>query len=385
MRGSILTLLFLILSLQSAGGEEIRIVPAVGQGLIVDGNIAAAREGAIQDGLRKVVKKVLVERVGEEVFVANLPLFVERFLSRPMEFMESYRIVDEQEGEGIYRVYLEASLLIRLVDRGISNLGLLFGEGIKVLLMVTERDLARLPVYWWSGLENGMGRMEMVIGEVLLEAGLLVIDPFLGPVEDIPLDMRVPYLSRKEIERFGELFGADLVVYGELTVEERDFPLSLFGRRGKVGLKIRVFSMEEGRDLIGYRSSLLIPDISNFSLEGSPLIYDRLTWSLHRDLIVPLIKELKKEERGVIRITFSGIGSYREYRVIRELLETLDGIDRVEVRRFSKGTFTLIVEARIGAATLTERLQEVEWEGFVLRPLRITGREVGFQIIQEGP
>lgn len=387
MRVLVVVLLLILLLPGYSGASvpaELSIVTTSGYGLIIDNNVAGARERAIEDGLRKAITKVLGERVGKEVFSRNFPLFVERFLLSPEEFLESYRITGEKEGEGIYRVDVEATLSIRLIEKRISDLDMLFGEGIKALLMVSEKDLTRLPVYWWSGLENDMGRMEKVLKGALLETGLIVVDPFLGPFDEIPPDLRVPYLSRDEIERFGKLFDADLVVYGELAVDESDFPFSLFNKRGKVELRLRVFSVAEGRELLSYRSTIALSDLGGFSLENSPQIYDRLTWTLPRDLLLPLIKKLKKEERRVIRITFMDVTSYREYQSIKRWFETMEEVSRVELKSFSKGSFSLLVETKIKPTSLLEMLEEADWEGFVLKPYKVFPSDVGLKIIPQG-
>lgn len=380
MRSIALCLLLLLLPLEALAGP--RVVSATGYGIIVEGKVATARQRAIEDGLRRIIKRVLKGLVGEEVFVQNLPAFAERFLLQPSAFMESYRIKDESEGEGIYRVEVEGRVSERLIRKVLKGLDAMFGRQIKVLLMIVERDRGELPRYWWSGLENSMGPMERVMKEELMVSGFMVIDPFLGSPERIPLELRTPILKEEEIKEVGDILGADLIIYGDVTAEEEIFPFSLLNRKkGRVSFRLRAFY--RGKEVDRYSSYIAIPDMEDFTLKGSPLIYERLMEKARGGFIAPLIKELKNGKEGVIKVTFKGVTSYSQYRSIVEGLKDMESVGDIRVESFSQGGFTLTLKLGIPPSSFVEILEEMDWKGFALRPYKVSPSMVGLQVMDE--
>jgi len=118
------------------------LMTAEGVGVILQGNQAAARERAIQDGLRKAIEQSVAETVSASSSMERLRSLQARLTARPGQYIRSYRVLWEYPDvtQKVYRVGLEVELTLALVQTVTGTRPRL--ESLRVVLVrMVERQL----------------------------------------------------------------------------------------------------------------------------------------------------------------------------------------------------------------------------------------------------
>jgi len=96
-------------------GSDTTAVRAKGYGAILAGDLANARDRAIEDALRRAVEQAVGTYIQSETVVENFMLVKDEILSRARGFVQSYKVVSEgKEDPTTYTVTVDA--LVRLGD-----------------------------------------------------------------------------------------------------------------------------------------------------------------------------------------------------------------------------------------------------------------------------
>jgi hypothetical protein len=85
----------------------------VGQAAIAAGNVASARERALDDAFRQLVEQVFGELVSEGgggALAPNVASLRATWIARPKRLVRSYRVLEQGEVDGTYRVRVSAEL-----------------------------------------------------------------------------------------------------------------------------------------------------------------------------------------------------------------------------------------------------------------------------------
>jgi hypothetical protein len=136
--------LWLLALLLGAGRYRVAqagVMTAEGVGVILQGNQAAARQRAIQDGLRKAIEQSVADAVSASSSMERLRSLQARLTARPGQYIRSYRVLWEYPdvAQKVYRVGLEVELTLALVQTVTGRPRL---ESLRVILVrMVERQL----------------------------------------------------------------------------------------------------------------------------------------------------------------------------------------------------------------------------------------------------
>lgn len=354
-----------------------------GYGFIIENNVADARNKAINDALKNLLKKSLIDFMGFRRYLRVAPLLMETLLVTPQSFIKSYRVLTEKQEGSIYVTSIEGRVYENILRKRLASMGLK-EDAPKILIMIVEKKRDGSLIYWWSGVESGIERMERIIGDIFMDVGLSVIDPFTPPLIDIPPNLRRPFLDREEIKRFGDIYGVDFIFYGEIGSDRGD--LLSIERKEETWFKFKVFSIATGEVVIsdGYKIYSSATETSESILDYEKLSRDMLGRTLY-----PLVELLREEKGGkrVIEVVFLGSFNYKVYTTIKKAIEAMDktvGVERVEIRSFSRGRFTMSIEINSDISVLLKGLQEKEWTDFILRLSYIDKKRMILEILPRG-
>lgn len=369
-------------SFSQEGVLDSNVYIAEGYGFIIENDIAGAKNKAINSAFKNLLKEGLIEVIGFRRYLKLEPLLIETILSAPQPFIESYRVLTERQEGIIYTISIEGRVYEDILEKRLSSIGLyLKGSEPKILLMIVEKGMGGPPAYWWSGVESGMGRMDRIAGDIFMDAGFSVINPFAPPIVDMPLDLRTPFLGRDETKRFGDIFRADLILYGEVGKGGGDIPFIFTEKKDTVWFKFKVFSIPTGEVVISDYYEVYSLDSET---PDNRLLYERLSMDLPKRVVSPLVKILGEEgeEKGVIEVVFTGTFNYNIYTTIKKAFEEADKmVERAEVKSLSRGKFTMKLETRVKTSVVLKYLQEKEWIDFMLKLSYLDRGRLIFEIL----
>ncbi len=368
---SILTLL-LILTLPGyvfpQEHPDISLNTATGYGYIFEGDIARAKKEAIKDAIEKVIIKYLNSLIDKSVYNRLKPMFIEAFVIHPEPYIEGYRLLKEEERRGVYVVSLRARVFERALKKRLSTMGIPLKDiSPKILVMIVHK-IDDTPEYWWSGMESDTGEMDRLLGSILSERGFPVIDPFTPPMIELPMYLRTPYLNKDDLSRIGEIFGATLIIYGEVEISSRGIPLFFFSKKSSALLDYKVFSIPDRRYVISGSSDAYPFDQGR--RERIQFIYEKIGDDISSRLSTGLTEFAKRFREGseVLRVVLTNVMNYKEYTTVRDRLKGMDEfVKALSVKSFSRGRVILELTIRGRLSMFLMNFEKIEWDDFRLR------------------
>lgn len=163
--------------------EDIEVLTEGVAALTFQGGWDIARDNAIDDALRKAVEQGVGAYIDAETRVENFQLLSDRIYSRTHGYVESYRIIHEEQNDDLYRVVIRAVVNTGNIENDLAAIGILLSEQNRPRLMVVIRELDEL-----SDLSDENRLMSGIMFETMLldhfrQKGFPVVDA--ATVEDI--------------------------------------------------------------------------------------------------------------------------------------------------------------------------------------------------------
>ncbi len=105
------------------------------------GGLDIARDHAIDDALRKAVEQAVGTHIDSETQVNNFQLISDNIYSKTSGYVSSYRIIDESQSAGLYRVVIRAVVKTDDIENDLAAIGILLGEQGRPRIMVVVKEL----------------------------------------------------------------------------------------------------------------------------------------------------------------------------------------------------------------------------------------------------
>lgn len=303
-----------VYSQSSHAGTTHNQVVVLGTAKIVDDNVASARQTAISSAIAKGVEFYLVNFLGEESVSDYLDRLVETILPNANELIQDYQVAKEAQIGQRYGVVMRLRINEQLVNNKLQELGLLAAEAkpIRVLFLVGSTLRGSLQ-YWWANPAEmpPLTSTELVLFRAFQDKGYDIINRTISlPSQEITLEMRQPQLGRDLVKKWGEVFGADAVIYGRSGMNEA----------GEITISLSVVGVDNGQEYCrltraGQAGPGTNMDMIVAGLEG--IVQD----------LMPKLESCLEEAGGAKRVqvkkfevTLKGLQSYAQYKKLREFI-----------------------------------------------------------------
>lgn len=108
--------------------EDTRTLVVVGSAAVQGGNVSAARDAAIADGLMNAVALAAVDILSPEVFSENFKKLNEQLLNRTDAYIQDFRVLSEAVAFKQHRVVVQATVAAKRISDHLSEAGLSGGK-----------------------------------------------------------------------------------------------------------------------------------------------------------------------------------------------------------------------------------------------------------------
>src|SRR3990172_13091627 len=206
--------LFLCCAL-SAFGQDVKHITAEGVAS-VGADPAAARDKAIEDGLRRAVEQAVGTMVESETAVENYQLLSDRIYSRSSGYVKNYEIISEKREGNLLRVTLSASVSSGDLNGDLAAIGLLQKrmKYPRVVVMVAEDNIFNANSWQLYSVSNSQS--ESTIIAALKAKGFNVVDPNYLRKSVSANDARAAWEGNHDVAgRVGRKLGAEVVIVGQ--------------------------------------------------------------------------------------------------------------------------------------------------------------------------
>jgi hypothetical protein len=354
----------------------------------VQGNPAIARDGAIQDALRKAVEQAVGTMVASETLVENFQTVRDSIYNKSQGYVKEYKVVKESPGKDLYAVTISATVATENLKNDLGALGLLIARVGKprTLFMVAEQNIGQeVLLYWWSWWGRGgaaalgqsveMAVSETVLKEEFLNRGFNVIDisAVTGKFE-ISNAYRIADLTDTGAREIGRKMGAEIIVKGKALAKEGPRTAGSSVGSYLADITLSAVRVDNGQVLASVRGNAAARHVAQHV--GGNQAIENAARQVADKLVEQITAKWTAEMSGgqLIQLTIRGLGGMKDLVKIKEFLKTkVRGVQNVIQRSFERGEAVLEVDAKSSAQQIGDELAAKPIQGLDLDVTAATG------------
>ncbi|OQX17818.1 MAG: hypothetical protein BWK76_09440 [Desulfobulbaceae bacterium A2] len=359
------------------------LVMAEGVAAIINGNLAAARDKAIDDALRKAVEQAVGTLVSSDTLTERYRLVHDKVLTRATGYVQRYEIVAERPEPQLLRVTIRAEVSRANLTNDLQALGLLHTlvEKPKVMVIIDEKVGG---MYGTTAYEV-VGQAEITLNEQLLAAGFNVVDPQTVRT-NISRDQALRMLEGDDraAAAAGLKYGAQVVITGKAFAKNAGGKMYNSNLQSlQATVQARAVRSDDGKVISARSAQGRKANIDE--LQGGALAIRQATENLARTMLTDIAANWQGEVYGrqkEITLMISGLVSYRHLAAIKTFLEKeMQGVRAVHQRSFTAGTAELMLDYGGKSSHIADELANRKFTGFRLEPTNVTPSQVDVQAV----
>ena len=343
-----------------AQGNRTATVQAEGLAPIIEGNIANARDKAVQDALRQAVEQAMGAMVYSETLVENAALVSDRISSKTTGYIQSYDILTAgKQDEMTYAVTVRAVAKVGDLERDLAGLGILIEQvnSPRITVLMRERNM----VNTWGNVSVNLGIAETVMMNAFMERSdrFNFIDRGAAQAN---LD-RSKALAALEGDdgaaaAIGLLYGADMVIVGEAYASSSE--VEVFGSRvvsAQATATGRMIWTDSGK-IVGtdVGKGKFAPVIEKVA--GGREAIQKASSELANKLIPRIIEDWRKKasQGAAVMVLLKG-ARFGDLKAFEQLVRSsITGVTDVIKRGYTAGVATYEITTKRGAEGVAEEL-----------------------------
>jgi len=311
-----------------------------GTGIIVNKNIALARNEAISQAFLKAIEEYVIQRLRSQDMANSFQRLDEEILSKIKEEIQDYQIISEFSTDRYVRVLMKVRVNKAILEGKLEKIELrdLDATQIDVLFLVSEKKEGSSAIYWWGDPTNqtSLTQTELFLSQVFENKGFRVINrSFFPPEESYGESMLHLNLTNEAAAKWGRLLSAQVVIAGEANLYSKP----------KASVFFKAIKVIDGTVLAqGYRERTLSGNITD---DQSAIELAISSWA--NDMISYIIDAAQPTQEALnkIIITIKGFKDFRDFLNFKEFLKkNFPEIKSVLERRLEKGLVKLFVEVK---------------------------------------
>jgi len=355
----------------------------------VQGNPAIARDGAVQDALRKAVEQAVGTMVSSETLVENFQVVRDNIYNKSQGYVKAYKIVKESPGKDLYAVTISATVSTENLKNDLGALGLLIARVGKprTLFMIAEQNVGQeILLYWWgswgsrggaafAGQSVEMAVSETVLKEEFLNRGFNVIDisAVTGKFE-ISNAYRIADLTNAGAQEIGRKMGAEIIIKGKALAKEGPRTAGSSVGSYLADITLSAIRVDNGQVLASVRGNAAARHVAQHV--GGNQAIENAARQVADKLVEQITAKWTAEMSGgqLIQLTIRGLGGMKDLVKIKEFLKgQVRGVQNVIQRSFERGEAVLEVDAKSSAQQIGDELASKPIQGLDLDVTAATG------------
>ena len=362
----------------------------VGSGFIKKDYITAARQQAFANCLVSAVGLVSADLLSVEALITNYEKLNEIFYDHTSKFVTGYKVLTESAFGDKYRVMVQATVSRSSVKNKLTRAGILQAQTRmpRILFFIAEQDLeSSLPRYWWgSGMSFTKPVAEQVMAETLRERGFRIIEH--GRRVQSMAHKAItdsPDITGEEAINLGKAMNADVVVIGVATADNATNTMGS-GLRSFMGtIDTLAFRTKTGDQIGSVARNAVTANMDDVAGGRDAL---RGAASLTGDELGNQIAAAwQKEglEADKIEVQLTGTKNLANFVMFRRMLNTIDGVEGVQVKELKADNATLSVDYKGKTKKLADALMLNAFETFGINIYEVAEDSLKIQLISNMP
>jgi len=366
-----------------AGGDASadQIIEAEGVASVPAGDVAAARDRAIDDALRKAVEQAVGTLIESETMVQNYQVLNDSIYSQTKGFVRTYKIVSERQDGPILRVTVSATVAVGDVKGDLQSLGLLIQRmrRPRVLVMIPEENTQ--DAGWWLLWTSNVGTVETQVIRALKAKEFTVMDAStVRRSIDREAALKAMEGDNAAAARIAAQAGAEVVITGQAVSQPAGSVAGSQMHSYQASVTARAVKADTG-EILGTTSGSGKAVHLNAIAGGNEALKQAASM-VADDLISQIVTQWAREASGtrMIALSVTGLSKAALDDLVAAMKGTLRGVTEVFQREYSSGTARLDVDYQGDGEALSRALSGFSAGGGKLEVTSATANKVEVRI-----
>ena len=359
----------------------------VGTSVIQGGNIQAAREAAISEGLVAAVALMTKEVLEVNSLIEYFPEVNQIIFAKPNAFVLDYKVLTETESDKNYRVLVKARVAGKKIAKQLSNADILRTKVDlpAILFFISEQNLQEdAPRYWWGKQMGGFEAItEETMADILKARGFPIVNHRgvdIGKTTGLG-DGLTPVLTDEAAINIGTRLQADLIIMGSSVASPTASIMGDDLKSFKAILQARVLRTQNGEELLNISRTSVTANI-NEAVGGREALTMVATLA-GDDLATQLDAAWRRlaERPSQVEVFVEGTGNLAHFVKFRRALSSVSGVEGIRVKEIKPNETTLIVDYKGKAEELAEALMRQNFENFGINIYEISNQNLKITLV----
>lgn len=359
---------------QSDQGQEVIVR---GVGAIIGGDLAKARDDALDNALRNAVEQVIGTMVQSEVLVKNYQLVEDNIYRQTRGYVQSYQIINEaRQGDNILELTVKAVVRKGVLKNDLEAIGLLMARKGKprVMVIVNEKNMGN-PYWGWS---VDMNTSENAIMSELMDKGFPFVDRDVA-MQKVKKDAVLAAINGdvSAARSIATQTGAEVLILGKAFSKAASGGPAVLRQAGMVScqatINLRAVRADDGSVLATAMKQAAAAHVDQ--LTGGTLALERAAKMAADELADKIVARWQKEVSSgtTVNLRLMGVETFSDLIKFKNLLPVIvRGVQRVYQRDFTNHTAVLELEVKGSANKVAEELALKDFSPYSVEVVNVT-------------
>ncbi|HAP66417.1 MAG TPA: hypothetical protein DCQ99_01075 [Nitrospinae bacterium] len=379
---SVFCLLSSVFWVSPSYSQQITTITVEGIGAVVKGDLAIAKDNALNDALRKAVEQAVGTLVQAQTLVDKYQLISDEIYTKSQGYIKKYTIISERPdlNQGILKVTIQANVSIGDIRNDLNAIGLLIErKGKPRMMVIIDEKIGGAE----SGYSANLSESETVIIQKFTEKGFNFVDEATVK-KNMKRNMALQAIGGDDnaAASIGLEYGAEVVIIGSAVAKLAGKGIA--GTEMKsihASITARAIRADTGEIISSASEKGAIAHLDETA--GGALAIKKAGEKLASSLIDQIIAKWSGEVGGqtTVQLTVSGIDfvSLNKFKTI--IQSQVRGVLKLNQRSFTAGVAVIDVETKTNAQSMAEELAMKNFETFKVEIIGLSSNKIDIKVI----
>jgi hypothetical protein len=380
------TALAVVASAPPARAEE-REVTVDGEWSIVNDDVAAAKDKALDVALRRAVEQVSGTMVASETLVEDFQLKMDRILTQAKGFVKKYEIVEGKKDDNVYTVKIKAVVSDDKLQDEIVKAGLILQHlgRPRVMLLISEQNVGQATPSVGALASTDIRICENTIIDQLkpMEFSFVDYQALQGKITAQEALKVIEGANTEKIREIANLADAEVAIVGHCIAKDAGAIAGTQMHSAQANVSLRVFNTDNGAILATDDAHAASPHIDP-TTGGTKALKQAMT-KLSETLAKKLLAEWQRYVFGTrsIDLVVSKGASQKKMKAFESFLKyEIRGVQDASIRKvtYKKGTAQMSVAMKGTPQMLADELGEKTPKGVNVEVVEVTANKIEVEL-----
>ena len=380
-----LLLISTVLTAQTYNDSTYTVIESSGMGSIVGGDVAHARDDAIDDALRTGIEQALGMLVESETLTENYQLIEDRIISKTQGYVQNYRVVSEgKRDEMLYEVTVEARIKVADIKNDLEGIQTLMRRKNtpRMMVLIEERNVGETPGYY--AVDTDLNTAETALMDAFMAKGFRFVDESTVK-RNMSQQKRAAVLAgdTEQAAAIGKMVGAEVLLAGKALAKATE--ITAYGtkiRSQQATVSVRAIRTDTGDIIATSNAQGKFSHIDDIA--GGTAAIKKASEKVAAEIMDEILAQWQSDVSSGSTVTLQ-VQGLTDFALLSKFKASLSyyvrGMESLNQRSWSNGIAVFEVMLKGNADDLAKRLSNKDMDGYSLRVVGMSQNSVTVQLI----